>query len=307
MRTGNILSRTARQLAQGILTTGILTTGILATAAIGLCCGLATAGRAEQGADKAAGAPFRAVFPLTGHGKNWWVAEYEHPADWLQTAWRKGAVRFTPAGIKMSLAPSDPADRIAWEDLKANAATLVKAGKTSKEFISGQVQRRKWYGYGRYEIVMQVAAGNGLISAFYLYTGPHFGDSHEEVTLEFLGKDSSKAYLNRFRDGAPLPQPPWVDLGFDAAAAPQVYTIDWSKDSITWSAGGKELFRLDGAELVPRPPAKIYFDLWAGSENQAHWAGVAPKDTQAEALVQCVSYTPPDGSTPTCSELMIAQ
>lgn len=286
---------------------GRFKTRILAPAALGLSCLLMTGAAAGQIDGKPAGVPFRTVFPISGPGANWWRAEYDHPADWFQTAWRKAAVEFGAAGARMQLAPSAPADRVASEEMKSDDGSLIEAGKTSKEFVGGQVQRRNWYGYGRYEVVMQAAAGKGLISAFYLYTGPHFGHSHEEITLEILGKNTSKAHFNRFRDGAPLEQPPWVDLGFDAAAAPRLYTIDWSEEAIIWSAGGTELFRLTGAEHVPRPPMKIYFDLWAGSEKQAHWSGVAPKDTRAEVLVQCASYTPPEGGTPSCSELMTTE
>ncbi|WP_164982815.1 family 16 glycosylhydrolase [Leisingera sp. NJS204] len=280
---------------------------VLAPAALGLSCLLMTGAAAGQIDGKPAGVPFRTVFPISGPGTNWWRAEYDHPAGWFQTAWRKGAVEFGAAGVRMHLAPSAPADRVAIDDIQSDDGSLLEAGKTSKEFVSGQVQRRNWYGYGRYEVIMQAAAGKGLISAFYLYTGPHFGHSHEEITLEILGKNTGKAHFNRFRDGAPLEQPPWVDLGFDAAAAPRLYTIDWSEEAIIWSAGGTELFRLTGAEQVPRPPMKIYFDLWAGGEKQAHWSGVAPKDTSASALVQCASYTPPEGGTPSCSELMTAE
>ncbi|MCF6430613.1 family 16 glycosylhydrolase [Leisingera sp. MMG025] len=280
---------------------------ILTSAALGLSCLLMTGAAAGQIEGKTAGVPFRTVFPISGPGANWWRAEYDHPAGWFQTAWRKEAVEFGAAGARMHLAPSDPADRVDGKEMKTDNGSLLKAGKTSKEFVSGQVQRRNWYGYGRYEVVMQAAAGKGLISAFYLYTGPHFGHSHEEINIEILGKDTARAHFNRFRDGAPLEQPPWVDLGFDAAAAPRLYTIDWSQDAIIWSAGGTELFRLTGAEHVPRPPMKIYFELWAGSEKQAHWSGIAPKDTHASALVQCASYTPPEGGTPSCSELMTTE
>ncbi|UWQ35118.1 family 16 glycosylhydrolase (plasmid) [Leisingera sp. M527] len=280
---------------------------ILTSAALGLSCLLMTGAAAGQIEGKTAGVPFRTVFPISGPGANWWRAEYDHPAGWFQTAWRKEAVEFGAAGARMHLAPSDPVDRVDGKEMKTDNGSLLKAGKTSKEFVSGQVQRRNWYGYGRYEVVMQAAAGKGLISAFYLYTGPHFGHSHEEINIEILGKDTARAHFNRFRDGAPLEQPPWVDLGFDAAAAPRLYTIDWSQDAIIWSAGGTELFRLTGAEHVPRPPMKIYFELWAGSEKQAHWSGIAPKDTHASALVQCASYTPPEGGTPSCSELMTTE
>ncbi|OED47350.1 hypothetical protein AB838_16160 [Rhodobacteraceae bacterium (ex Bugula neritina AB1)] len=286
---------------------GAVRKSIFTTAFLGLSSLLMTGAAAGQIEGKPAGAPFRSVFPLSGPGVNWWRAEYDHPANWLQTAWRKDAVEYGTAGVRMLLVPSAAENRVEIRALQSDDGSLLAAGKTSKEFISGQVQRRKWYGYGRYEIILQAAGGKGLISAFYLYTGPNFGHSHEEISLEILGKNTAKAHVNRFRGGKPLEQPPWVDLGFDAAKAPRLYTIDWSEEAVIWSADGTELFRLTGAEQVPKPPMKIYFELWAGSQEQAHWSGVAPKDTRAEALVQCASYTPPEGGTPACSDLIIAE
>ena len=40
-------------------------------------------------------------------------------------------------------------------------------------------------GYGRYEVVMTAAKGNGIISSFFTYTGPYFGDPHDEIDFEF--------------------------------------------------------------------------------------------------------------------------
>lgn len=290
---------------------------LCAWAALGMICGLTTAASAGetsaaetgQSADyiggKPAGVPFRTVFPISGPGPNWWRAEYDHPAEWLQTGWRKDAVFFSDAGVEMSLTPSSAI--IPTKSDATDASPAQQAEAPQKAFVSGQMQRRGWYGYGRYEVIMRPAIGKGLISAFYFYTGPHFGHTHEEASFEFLGKDSSRVYLNRYRDGERLERAPWLELGFNAAKTTEVYTIDWSEEAIVWSAGDTELFRLTGADQVPRPPVKIYFDLWAGGEKQAHWAGVTPEDTEASALVQCVSFTPQGSDTPSCSALMAAQ
>jgi endo-1,3-1,4-beta-glycanase ExoK len=270
-----------------------------------LFVGLVQWGEAAEanGRKKNEGEPFQTVFPFTKLGSQWWVAAYDHPATWFQTAWRETSVSFGEAGVRFDLAPTTEEDLVSAELMEGDDGTLTAAGKTSKKFISGQLQRRKWYGYGRYEVVMRPARGEGLISAFYVYTGPHFGDTHEEIDIEFLGRDPNKIYLNRFRDGKSLEDPVWKDLGFDATETAQLYAFEWSKDSITWYADDTVLFKLTGADEVPLPPAKIYLDLWAGGPGQIDWAGKAADTISGQALVQCVSYSPPDVKTPQCSDL----
>ena len=251
------------------------------------------------------GEPFQTVFTFSGLGSQWWIAQYDHPADWFQTAWRETSIDFNPSGVAFGLNPTDPDNIVEPSVLKDDDGTLMSTGLTTKAFTSGQIQRRKWYGYGRYEVVMQPAVGEGLISAFYLYTGPYFGHTHEEIDIEFLGRDTSKIYLNRYRDGQQLEDPLWLDLGYDASEKPRLYAFEWSEDSLVWYAEDTEIFRITGADQVPVPPAKIYLDLWAGGDGQAEWAGEAAADSAGIALVQCASFTPPTLDTPQCSDLMI--
>lgn len=267
---------------------------------------LATASEAQQAThrQRQLGDPFQTVFPIAGMGDQWWTAQYDHPADWFRTGWRNDGVALTMEGLRFALAPTLP-DKIAdAATLATDDGTLIAQGLTTKPFTSGQVQRRRWYGYGRYEVIVQPAAGDGLITAFYVYTGPYFDDPHEEIDIEFLGRDTNRVYLNRFRDGQPLTEPMWADLGFDSADQPRLYGFEWREDVLVWFAGDTELFRIDDPDQIPRPPAKIYLDLWAGGKGQAEWSGTAAPDMTGDALFQCASYSPPHRDTPQCSDLL---
>ncbi|WP_193789575.1 family 16 glycosylhydrolase [Salipiger sp. CCB-MM3] len=276
----------------------------LCAAALGAIAGPAQAQKREK---QLSGA-FRTAFQFSGLGKEWWLAEYDHPAKWFRTSWRKDAAHAGPAGLSITLQTVPEDRRVSAGEMAADDGTLHSAGKTAKDFVSAQLQRRKWFGYGRYEVVMRPASGAGVISAFYLYTGAHFGDSHEEIDIKFLGKDTTRVEFNRFRDGEPLAEPPSVDLGYDAAQEPTLYAIEWTEESISWFYGETEAFRIRDASMVPRPPMKIYIDLWAGSARQADWLGMVAADVEAETLVQCVSFVPAGKSgMPQCSDLMQAQ
>jgi hypothetical protein len=249
------------------------------------------------------GEPFRTVFGLSGQLPEWWVAEYDHQENWLQTGWRKSNVVFNPVGIEISLSAADEQNIVSPEVYREDPAAFMEAGKTSKRFLSGQIQRRGWYGYGRYEIIMQPAQGDGVISAFYIYTGSYFGDTHEEIDIEVLGRDTSKVQLNRFRDGQSFADPVSKDVGLDTSEQPQLFAFDWQEDAIVWYLNDTELFRIDDAAEVPVPPAKIYIDMWAGGEMQSEWAGEADADVNGYALIQCASFTTWITPTPQCSDL----
>lgn len=254
------------------------------------------------------GESFRSAFPFSRLNKQWWIAEYDHPAGWFHTAWRKTSVAVDPTGLKMHLTRTSDENLVeasAKETDEENSED--DKAKTSKSFTSGQVQRVGWYGYGRYEVIMQPSAGDGLVSAFYVYTGAHFGDTHEEIDIEFLGRNTNKIHLNRFRDGNSMAKPVWADLDYDASETPRLYAFEWSKDSIVWYAGDKEVFRLTGEEEIPKPPAKIYLDLWAVGPGQAAWAGSTEDIVAAEALFQCVSYRSLFSGTDQCSDLLGTQ
>ncbi|MEL6377495.1 MAG: family 16 glycosylhydrolase, partial [Pseudomonadota bacterium] len=74
-------------------------------------------------------------------------------------------------------------------------------GKVKKDFVGAEIQRRARTHYGRYEVVMRAARGNGVISSFFTYIGPYFDAPHDEVDIEFLGRDTTKLWANSFTNG----------------------------------------------------------------------------------------------------------
>ncbi|MEY8800930.1 family 16 glycosylhydrolase [Leisingera sp. XS_AS12] len=175
--------------------------------------------------------------------------------------------------------------------------------EAEKDFVGAELQRQRATRYGRYEVVMTPAQGEGVISSFFTYTGPYFGNRHNEIDFEFLGRDTTKVWVNRFADGKKLPGQ-WIELGFDAAADPHLYAIEWAEDSLTWFADGKELLRISAQDTaIPSVAQKIYLNIWGGAEGQRNWSGLAPPDMVAAARYYCVSYRPPGDPGRQCSDL----
>lgn len=217
--------------------------------------------------------------------KEWHVSRYQNQASWFTTRWSHDAVQNDPedGALVLTLSPALPS--------------------TGKYHKSGEVQRRGRTSYGHYEVVMTAARGEGIISSFFTYTGPHFKTPHDEIDIEFLGRDTTKVWVGGFIGGKKLPGQT-IDLGFDAAEGPHLYAFNWQPDSLTWYADGRELLRVtsDKAE-IPSIPQKIFINVWGGGKGQRNWSGIAPENIRTTARYYCISYRPPEADTQRCSDL----
>lgn len=187
----------------------------------------------------------------------------------LETTFACNLARFTPA----NLAPAEGGGtRVT---LRAEATT-GDGTKTpgARAYTSGALATRDeasaWHRYGRYEVTLQAARGSGLISAFFL----HRRDPWQEIDLEILGQDTTHALLNvYFNPGAPgdpynygyAGTPVLVALGFDAAAAPHRYAIEWDTDELRWFADERLIHRRRAGRPTPIPhlPMRLHLNLWA--------------------------------------------
>lgn len=185
-----------------------------------------------------------------------------------------------------------------------NGAFLeVKREKSSGlPYTGAEMQSSKRYGYGRYETIMQPARGSGVVSAFFTYTGPWFGDPHDEIDIEFLGSDTTKVHFNYFKNGKVI-KPATFDLPFDAADRPHLYAFDWRPDGITWYVDGEPIYATETGDTgVPTHPSKIMFSAWTGKKHMEGWHGPRTFRDGAGALFNCVSFTPMGHEGPKCSD-----
>lgn len=213
----------------------------------------------------------------------WFLSNFEIERESFRTAWKRSNItRTEDGGVALGLMPA-PDD-------------------AQKDFFGAEVQRTRRTHFGRYEVVMTPARGHGVISSFFTYTGPYFGDPHDEIDFEFLGRDTTRVWLNRFVGGENLPGR-WIELGFDAAEGAHLYSFDWLPDRLVWSVDGLELLRVTAGETaIPQSPQRIYLNIWAGAAGQRGWSGEAPPDMHAQARYYCVSYRPPGSDAPMCSD-----
>jgi len=199
----------------------------------------------------------------------WYVAEYDFSHPMFDTDWRADSVAVGD-GLRIRLAPQD-------DGLNA--------------FTSGSVRRETASRYGRYEVVMQPAKGDGLVTGFFTYTGPHYGTRHDEIDIEFLGKDTTKMHVAWFVDGELHERD--IPLGFDAADRPRAYAFEWRREGIRWYAEGRMIFQVSAREApIPSVPSRLFANLWAVDQSIAGWAGRTSAATRAQARVLSVRFVP---------------
>jgi beta-glucanase (GH16 family) len=231
--------------------------------------------------DRAPG--FIEVFDDRDWRRNWYLSNFDMGENFV-TGWRSELISDDgPGRVGLTLEPA--------------------SADATKPFLGAEMQRRDGHHYGTYEVVMRPGRGDGLVSAFFTYTGPHFGDPHDEIDFEFLGRDTTRVWINVFKDGDQMGGR-WVPLGFDAASAPRLYRFEWRPDEIVWFAQGEEIARVPKETFpIPETPGRLFVNIWAGNEGMAEWLAVAPDDLQAMAEVRCVSYRPLGTTGLECSDL----
>ncbi len=203
---------------------------------------------------------------------HWRISKYVNPKAWLDTRWDVDHVTPGEEGLALTLTPDDDSG-------------------SGKSFVSGEISWRPPTHYGRYEVVMRAASGEGLTSAFFTYTGANSRDPHDEIDFEFLGRDTTRVWLNYYVDGQPkLGQ--HIELGFDAAEDFHHYAFEWTPETIRWYADDRLLFEITPDGSPPETPGRIYLSLWAGHPGLKNWLGVAAPDTKAQTVIRCVAFSP---------------
>ena len=150
-------------------------------------------------------------------------------------------------------------------------------GENTYPYTAAEARSHHLYGYGDFEVRMRPTNIVGTVSTFFTYTGEYdeidgVKNKHDEIDIEFLGKDTTKVQFNYFVGGVGEHEYMY-DLGFDASKEFHNYGFRWSEDSITWLVDGKTAYQVkkaDGVEL-PSQAGRIMTSYWPSSA--AAWSG----------------------------------
>lgn len=158
-----------------------------------------------------------------------------------------------------------------------------------RDYACGEIQTRKRYGYGTYEIRMKAATGSGLNSAFFSYIGPTDKKPHDEIDFEVLGRDTSKVQVNQYVSGkggneALLNVPGGADTGFND------YAFVWEKDRLRFFVNGKMAHEVTDTTKLPVNAQEIFVSLW-GTDTLKDWMGNFAFSGPARMQIEQVAFT----------------
>ncbi|MGF1752149.1 family 16 glycosylhydrolase, partial [Vibrio makurazakiensis] len=160
--------------------------------------------------------------PLTElNNEKWWLADGWSNGFPFLSSWEASAVSYDPQGMSITLSGR-----------QSDAASTI-------EFFSGELRSHEFYSYGCFEVEMKPVSAPGVISSFFLFSGPYDrpkngSGKHNEIDIEFLGVNTNMVQMNFWTDDDEYKNSheTLVFLDFDASEDFHHYAIYWGKDGI---------------------------------------------------------------------------
>ncbi len=171
--------------------------------------------------------------------------------------------------------------------------------KEEDTFYGGEQRSRGEEGrflYGYFGCYMKPAKVAGTVSTFFTYTGPYENCPHDEIDIEFLGKDTTSVQFNYFANGSHGNEYIY-ELGFDASEEYHQYGFYWGKNEIVWYVDLKPVYK--ATKGIPNTPGRIFQNCWCGDPTNGSiigWMGSLEEDKlPAIAQYQKLTYADIDG------------
>ncbi|MEZ5936607.1 MAG: family 16 glycosylhydrolase [Hyphomonadaceae bacterium] len=179
---------------------------------------------------------------------------------------------------------------------------LTSQADRGKDFSGAEFQVKGFYGYGRYEIVMRPPGGSGAYSAFFTHTDDFFKDPHDEIDIEFLGRNTRQMHINHFTDNHSHGSY-YAKLPFDFTDGFHLYAFEWSPDAIRWYADDQFLYEVRAPEArIPDHAGRVITNIMTGSDAAVDWMGKRDFGGSAQAEILCMSHVPLGVTAPECSD-----
>ena len=176
------------------------------------------------------------------------------------------------------------------------ASAWLNDAEVDFNYTAGEARTENYYHYGDYEVSMKPSANAGTASTFFVCTGPYdlkdgVPNAHDEIDIEFLGKDTTHVQFNFFVNGVGGNEYMY-DLGFDAAEEFHTYGFRWLPDSITWFVDGEPVYKvttdksaeegknLRVVDVLPQTAGRMLANYWCGNERAWGWMGAYQGETK---------------------------
>ncbi len=213
--------------------------------------------------------------------------------DVFNVVWKASNVKYENGLMKLGIT-------------EEKATAWVGDAAVEYNYTAGEARTQNYYHYGDFEVSMKPSANPGTASTFFTCTGPYDtkfvldanGDyvldengqrvtvenPHDEIDIEFLGKDTTHVQFNFFVNGVGGNEY-MHELGFDASQGFHTYGYRWEPNAITWFVDGVAVYKVTtdtsvtpAANLkivpaIPSTPGRILTNYWCGNERAEGWMG----------------------------------
>ena len=158
-----------------------------------------------------------------------------------------------------------------------------------RDYVCGEIQTRKRFGYGTYEVRMKSAEASGLNSAFFTYIGPTDKQPHDEIDFEVLGKDTSRVQLNQYIS-AKGGNEKLVNVPGGASSQLNDYAFVWEKDRLRYFINGRMVHEVTDPAKIPPNAQKIFLSLW-GTDTLKDWMGAFSYAAPSKMQIDRIAFT----------------
>ena len=181
-----------------------------------------------------------------------------------------------------------------------------------KPYKGGELRTNNTYRYGRYEVRMKSAHGNGVVSSFFTYRDfweeGHTSNSHwNEIDFEWLGNHSDKVQTNLIIQNA-WDLPELIDLNLNPHEDFHTYAIEWTNEDVKFFIDDQLIrtvnnFYADSMYHYQKLMMNIWqpiYDDWVGEFNPSILPVYAFYD-----WVKYYAYVPNSGNTGTNNNFIL--
>ncbi|KAH6962794.1 concanavalin A-like lectin/glucanase domain-containing protein [Fusarium avenaceum] len=173
------------------------------------------------------------------------------------------------------------ADDDNWKNVGHGDVTYTSEGaefSVSKKNTSPTLQSNWYMFFGRLEVHMKAAPGQGIVSSIVFLS-----DVLDEVDWEFLGGRDAEVQTNYYGKASTDNTQSMTFAAPNNQAEFHNYTVHWTQESIEWYVNDVAVRTLkysdaDGGETFPQTPMRVKLGIWAGgdpdnAEGTIEWAG----------------------------------
>ena len=174
-----------------------------------------------------------------------------------------------------------------------SAPSLFAQG--NKPYKGAEIYTTQAYKYGKFEMRMRMAKGNGLLSTFFTYKeGSEKPETFwEEIDIEVFGKNNATEWQSNILTGqgsGPTANDQQVhEFCRSLGDGYHTYTLEWRPGQVRWLLDGKLIYTKNGGIANQLTSGQsLRFNIWAAFQDQ--FPEVGPFDANAVPRYQFVNW-----------------